>query len=150
MLAQLDRSLNRIYIFFQNTICRNVQTETSSKFTEFFCWKINKLTRHLQRLLQLGPRKHGSFRNRRKKGTNGSSLTKKKTKCFESFAGNSQMEKNTQYSLRIGKNNVQTDSLKADETSEGQTMSSVAKRASQRPREERPLPAALSRLDEET
>ena len=28
--------LDRIYIFFQNTICRNVQTKTSSKFTEFF------------------------------------------------------------------------------------------------------------------
>ena len=44
----------------------------------------------------------------------------------------------------------QTDSLKAHKTSEGHTMSSAAKHASKRPREERPLPAALSRLDEET
>ncbi len=28
--------LGRIYIFFQNTICRNVQMKTSLKFTEFF------------------------------------------------------------------------------------------------------------------
>lgn len=28
-----------IYIFFQNTICQNVQTKTSSKFTEFFLWR---------------------------------------------------------------------------------------------------------------
>ena len=61
------------------------------------------------------------------------------------------MEKNMQYSLRIGTNNVQTNSLiKGHETSEGHTMSSAAKLASKRPREERPLPAALSRLDEET
>ena len=58
--------------------------------------------------------------------------------------------KNTHYSLRIGTNNFQTDSLKAHEASEGHAMSSAAKRASERPREERPLPAALSRLDEET
>ena len=135
--------LDHIYIFFQNTICRNVQIKTSSKFTEFFFWKIKKLTRHLQRPLQLRPKKHGSFRNRRKKGTNGSSLTKKK----KYFAGNFQMEKTMQYSL--GSEQI-TFKLTAHETSEGHTMSSAAKRASKRPREERPLPAALSRLDEET
>jgi len=47
-------------------------------------------------------------------------------------------------------NNFQTDSLKAHEASKGHAMSSAAKRASERPREERPLPAALSRLHEET
>ena len=32
--------IGHIYIFFQNTICRNVhQTKTSSKFTEFFLWR---------------------------------------------------------------------------------------------------------------
>ena len=46
--------------------------------------------------------------------------------------------------------NIQTNSLKAHETSEGHTMSLAAKHASQRPREERPLPATLSKLDEET
>jgi len=50
----------------------------------------------------------------------------------------------------IGTNNFQTDSLKAHQASEGHAMSSAANRASKRPREERPLPAALSRLDEET
>ena len=34
-----------------------------------------------------------SFRNRGKKGTNGYTLIKKKTKCFARFAGNFQIEK---------------------------------------------------------
>jgi len=58
--------------------------------------------------------------------------------------------KNTQYSLRIGTNSFQIDSLKAHEASEGHTVSSAAKHASERPRQERLLPVALSRLDEET
>ena len=58
--------------------------------------------------------------------------------------------KNTQYSPRIGTNNFQADSLKAHKASAGHTMSSAAKRASERPKEERPMPAALSRLDEQT
>ena len=48
--------------------------------------------------------------------------------------------KNTHYSLRIGTNNFQTDSLKTHEDSEEHAMSSAAKRASERAREERPLP----------
>ena len=44
--------------------------------------KIKRATRHLQLLLQLQSRKHGSFKNRGKKSTNGSTLTNKKTKCF--------------------------------------------------------------------
>jgi len=43
-----------------------------------------------------------------------------------------------QYSLKIGTNNFQTDSIKAHEASEG--------RASERPTEERSIPAALTRL----
>ena len=58
--------------------------------------------------------------------------------------------KNIQYSLRIGTNNFQTNSLKAHEASEGHAMSSAAKHASEGPREEIPIPAALTRLDEET
>jgi len=45
-----------------------------------------------------------------------STLTKKKTKCFASFSGNGN---NTYYSLKIGTNNFQTDSLKAYKASEG-------------------------------
>ena len=58
--------------------------------------------------------------------------------------------KNMQYSLRIGTNNFQTDSLKVHEASEGHAMSSAAKQARERPREGRPIPAALTRLDQET
>lgn len=79
--------------------------------------KINKSTQHLQCPLKLRPKEHGSFRNHGKKGTNGSSLMKRKTKCFASFAGNLRMEKTRniswQYSLTIETNNFQTDSLKA-------------------------------------
>jgi len=74
----------------------------------------------------------------------------KENKMFCEFCREFPNGKNTQYSLRIGTNNFQTDSLKAHEASEGHTMSSAAKRASERPKEERPLPAALNRLDEET
>ena len=58
--------------------------------------------------------------------------------------------------LRTGINNFQTDNLKAHEVhevSEGHAMSSAAKHASKRPREERrlpTLPAALSRLKSKT
>ena len=59
--------------------------------------------------------------------------------------------KNMQYSLRIGTNNFQTDSLKVHKASEGHAMSSAAKQARERPREGRPIPAAcLTRLDQET
>lgn len=74
----------------------------------------------------------------------------KENKMFCAFCREFPNGKNTHYSLKIGTNNFQTDSLKAHEASEGHAMSSAAKRASERPREERPLPAALSRLDEET
>ena len=52
--------------------------------------------------------------------------------------------------LRTGTNNFHTDSLKAHEVheaSEGHAMSSAAKLASERPREERPLPTLLHRAD---
>ena len=55
---------------------------------------------------------------------------KKKTKCYARFAGNFQIEKkNTHYSLRIGTNNFQTDSLKAHKASKGHAMSLAAKHA---------------------
>ena len=56
------------------------------------------------------------------------------------------------YSLRIETNNFQTDSLREHKASEGQDMRAqqLNMLASKRPREERPLPAAMSRLDEET
>ena len=73
----------------------------------------------------------------------------KENKMFCEFCREFPNGKKHANSLRMGTNSVQIDSLKAHETSEGHTMSSAAKRASQRPREERPLPAALSRLDEE-
>lgn len=74
----------------------------------------------------------------------------KENKMFCEFCREFPNGKNTHYSLRIGTNNFQTDSFKAHEACEGHAMSSAAKRASERPREERPLRAALSRLDEET
>ena len=74
----------------------------------------------------------------------------KENKVFCVVCRESPNGKNTQYSLRIGTNNFQIDSLKAHEASEGHTISSAAKHASERPRQERLLPAALSRLDEET
>ena len=74
----------------------------------------------------------------------------KENKMFCEFCREFPNGKNTHYSLRVGTNNFQTDSLKAHEASEGHAMSLAAKRASERPREQRPLPAALSRLDEET
>ena len=52
-----------------------------------------------------------------------------------------------QYSLKMGTNNFQTDSLKAHEACEGHPIKSAADCASERPREERPIPAALTRLD---
>lgn len=58
--------------------------------------------------------------------------------------------KNMQYSLKIGTNNFQTDSIKAHEASEGHAMSSEAKHASERPTGKRPIPDALTRLDEQT
>ena len=76
----------------------------------------------------------------------------KENKMFHAFTGNFQMEIKHALFLRTGTNNFQTDSLKAHkvhEACEGHTMSSAAKHASKRPREERPLPtlpAALSRL----
>lgn len=73
----------------------------------------------------------------------------KENKMFCEFCREFPNGKNTHYSLRVGTNNFQTDSLKAHEASEGHAMSLAAKRASERPREQRPLPAALSRLDEE-
>ena len=117
--------------------------------------KIKRVTRHLQCLLQLRSRKHGSFKNRGKKSTNGSTLVKKKTKCFVHLQGISKWEKHT-FFLRTATNNFQTDSLKAHEdceASEGHAMISAAKHASERAREERPLPtlpAALSTLEPKT
>ena len=58
------------------------------------------------------------------------------------------MEKNVLF-LRTGTDNFQTDRLKAHEAheaSEGHAMSSAAKRASERAREERPLPTSLAAL----
>ena len=46
--------------------------------------------------------------------------------------------KNTHYSLRIGTNNFQTDSLKTHEDSEEHAMSSAAKRARKRETKEDP------------
>ena len=74
----------------------------------------------------------------------------KENKMFCEFCREFSNGKNTHYSLRIRTNNFQTDSLKEHEASEGHAMSSAAKRASERPRKERPLRAALSRLNEET
>ena len=71
-------------------------------------------------------------------------------KMFCEFCREFPNSKNMQYSLRIGTSNFQTNSLKAHEASEGHAMSSAAIRASERPREERPIPAALTRLDGET
>ena len=62
---------------------------------------------------------------------------------FCAFAGNFQMKNKHGLFLRTGLNNFQTDNLKAHEVheaSEGHAMSSAAKRASERAREERPLP----------
>ena len=65
------------------------------------------------------------------------------------------MEKQALF-LTTGTNNFQTDSLKAHgvhEASEGHAMISAAKHASERPREDRPLPTlppALSRLKPKT
>ena len=61
---------------------------------------------------------------------------------FHAFTVNFQMEKNALF-LRTGTNNFQTDSLKAHKVHkarEGHAMSSAAKHARERPREERPLP----------
>ena len=80
---------------------------------------------------------------------------KKKTKCFVHLQGISKWEKHT-FFLRNATNNFQTDSLKAHEdceASEGHAMISAAKHASERAREERPLPtlpAALSTLEPKT
>lgn len=52
----------------------------------------------------------------RQESWKGSTLTKKKTKCSASFAGNGN---SMHYSLRIGTNNFQTDSLKAYKAGEG-------------------------------
>ena len=74
---------------------------------------------------------------------------------FHAFTVNFQMEKNALF-LRTGTNNFQTDSLKAHKVhkaSEGHAMSSAAKHARERPREERPLPTlppALSILKPKT
>ena len=55
--------------------------------------KIKRVTRHLQRLLQVRSRKPGSFKNPGKKSTNGSTLVKKKTKCFAHLQGISNWKK---------------------------------------------------------
>ena len=110
MTALRVSKTQRHLIFFWNTTCWNVQTETSSKLTEYSLQRNARLTRHLQCLLQLRSQKHGSFRNRGKKGTNGSTLMKKNTKT-------------------IGTKNFQTDSLKAHKASEGHATSLAAKRA---------------------
>ena len=79
----------------------------------------------------------------------------KKTKCFARLQGISKWKKHTIF-FRTGANNFQTDSLKAHkvhEASEGRYEMTATKRASERPREERPLPtlpAALSRLKPKT
>ena len=68
---------------------------------------------------------------------------------FCAFAGNFQMAKKHALFLRTGTNNFQTDSLKAHKVhkaSEGHTMISATKHASERAREERPLRTLLSAL----
>ena len=75
----------------------------------------------------------------------------KENKIFCEFCREFLNSNDMQYSLKIGTNNFQTDSIKAQAgLSEGHAMSSAAKRASERPTEERPIPEALARLDEES
>lgn len=74
----------------------------------------------------------------------------KENKMFCGFCKEFPNSKNMQYSLKIGTNNFQMDSIKAHEASEGHAMSSEAKHASARPTGKRPIPAALTRLDEQT
>ena len=66
---------------------------------------------------------------------------RKENKIFCEFWREFLNSKNMQYSLKIGTNNFQMDSIKAQAgLSEGQAMSSAAKRASERATEERPIP----------
>ena len=74
----------------------------------------------------------------------------KENKMFCGYCREFRNSKNTNYSLRSGTNNFQIDSLKSHESSDGHAMSSEAKHARERPMEERPMPAALMRLDGET
>ena len=65
----------------------------------------------------------------------------KENKIFCEFCRALLNSKNMQYSLKIGTNNFQPDSIKSQPgLSEGHAMSSAAKRASERPTEERPIP----------
>ena len=70
----------------------------------------------------------------------------KKTKCLRVCREFPNRKKHALF-LRTGTNNLHTDSLKAHEVheaSEEHAMSSAAKPASERPREERPLPTFLA------
>ena len=119
--------------------------------------KIERVTRHLQRLLHAAPIKETlKFQESWKEKYKWRHFDEKENKMFCAFAGNFQLDKKHALFLQTRTSNFQTDSLKAhevNEASEGHVMISVAKHASERPREERPLPtlpAALSRLKPKT
>ena len=140
-------NLDGIYIFFQNTT-NLLKCPNENKFKAHWILsseesKIERVTQHLQRLLQLRSRKHWSFKNRGKKSTNGTTLMKEKIKCFACLQGISKWKKKHALFLQTQTSNFQTDSLKAhevNEASEVHVMTSAAKHESERPREERPLP----------
>ena len=82
VFAQLDRSWSHLYFLSKYNLskCPNKNKFKVHWILSLEESKIKKLTWHLQRLLQLRPKKHGSFRNCGKKGTNGSRLIKNRTK----------------------------------------------------------------------
>ena len=110
---------------------------------------IKKLTQHLKHLPQTKKtcKFQESWKDKYKWLRFGGKENKILCEFFREFLNSNDM----QYSLKIGTNNFQTDSIKAQAgLSEGHAMSSAAKRASERPTEEIPIPEALARLDEES
>ena len=72
------------------------------------------------------------------------------SKMFCSVCREFPNRKNVNYSLRIGTNNIQRDSLKAHDESEGHYTSSKARSEKEKPREEWVLPAVMRKQDKDT
>ena len=72
------------------------------------------------------------------------------SKMFCSVCREFPNRKNVNYSLRIGTNNFQRDSLKANDESEGHYTSSKARSEKEKPREEWVLPAVMRKQDKDT